>query len=62
LINGQVTDAMLKHANFVYPENTPTTKEGYHYRTIFEKLFPKVNFIVFFVLRKYIPFQNLDQF
>ncbi|WJX39772.1 asparagine synthase (glutamine-hydrolyzing) [Trifolium repens] len=33
---------MLKHANFVYPENTPTTKEGYHYyRTIFEKLFPK---------------------
>ncbi|CAJ2667838.1 asparagine synthetase [glutamine-hydrolyzing] 3-like [Trifolium pratense] len=39
--SAQVTDAMLKHANFVYPENTPTTKEGYHYRTIFEKLFPK---------------------
>uniref|UniRef100_A0A803KSK2 Asparagine synthetase [glutamine-hydrolyzing] n=1 Tax=Chenopodium quinoa TaxID=63459 RepID=A0A803KSK2_CHEQI len=36
-----VTDSMLANANFIYPENTPTTKEGYYYRAIFEKLFPK---------------------
>ncbi|KAK6923758.1 Asparagine synthase [Dillenia turbinata] len=36
-----VTDAMLMTASFIYPENTPTTKEGYYYRTIFEKFFPK---------------------
>ncbi|GKB68056.1 hypothetical protein Tco_0929468, partial [Tanacetum coccineum] len=36
-----VTDSMLTNANFVYPENTPTTKEAYYYRTIFEKFFPK---------------------
>jgi asparagine synthase (glutamine-hydrolysing) len=35
---------MLKHANFVYPENTPTTKEGYHYRIIFEKFISKGEF------------------
>ncbi|KAH6796641.1 asparagine synthetase 3 [Perilla frutescens var. hirtella] len=37
----QVTDAMLAKASFVYPENTPTTKEAYYYRTIFERFFPK---------------------
>ncbi|KAK8717320.1 hypothetical protein V6N13_044592 [Hibiscus sabdariffa] len=37
----QVTDAMLMNASFIYPENTPTTKEGYYYRGIFEKFFPK---------------------
>ncbi|XP_072996793.1 asparagine synthetase [glutamine-hydrolyzing] 2 [Typha latifolia] len=39
--NLHVTDAMLMNASFVYPENTPTTKEGYYYRTIFERFFPK---------------------
>ncbi|KAH9718683.1 Asparagine synthetase (glutamine-hydrolyzing) 2 [Citrus sinensis] len=39
--NKQVTDAMLANSSFVYPENTPTTKEAYYYRTIFEKFFPK---------------------
>uniref|UniRef100_A0A8N4EUW2 Asparagine synthetase [glutamine-hydrolyzing] 2 isoform X2 n=1 Tax=Elaeis guineensis var. tenera TaxID=51953 RepID=A0A8N4EUW2_ELAGV len=39
--NEHVSDAMLKNASFVYPENTPTTKEAYYYRTIFEKFFPK---------------------
>eukprot|EP00262_Sarcandra_glabra_P014257 TRINITY_DN412_c0_g1_i2.p1 TRINITY_DN412_c0_g1~~TRINITY_DN412_c0_g1_i2.p1 ORF type:complete len:589 (-),score=106.86 TRINITY_DN412_c0_g1_i2:228-1994(-) len=39
--NEHVTDAMLLRASFVYPENTPTTKEAYYYRTIFEKFFPK---------------------
>ncbi|KAF5960509.1 hypothetical protein HYC85_001718 [Camellia sinensis] len=37
----KVTDSMLSHASFVYPENTPATKEAYYYRTIFEKFFPK---------------------
>lgn len=48
----QVTDAMLMNANFIYPENTPTTKEAYYYRTIFEKFFPKVLFcVLFFMIR-----------
>ncbi|CAA6658823.1 unnamed protein product [Spirodela intermedia] len=41
--NEHVSDAMLMNASFVYPENTPTTKEAYYYRTIFEKFFPKVD-------------------
>lgn len=32
---------MMMNASFVYPENTPVTKEAYYYRTIFEKFFPK---------------------
>ncbi|KAG0464250.1 hypothetical protein HPP92_020319 [Vanilla planifolia] len=36
-----VSDAMLSNASFIYPENTPATKEAYYYRTIFEKFFPK---------------------
>ncbi|XP_074576608.1 asparagine synthetase [glutamine-hydrolyzing] 2-like [Curcuma longa] len=39
--NEHVSDAMLMNASFVYPDNTPTTKEGYYYRSIFEKHFPK---------------------
>lgn len=37
----QVADSMLSHASFIYPENTPPTKEAYYYRTIFERFFPK---------------------
>ncbi|KAK4366742.1 hypothetical protein RND71_014622 [Anisodus tanguticus] len=37
-----VSDSMLANASFVYPHNTPTTKEGYYYRTIFERYFPKI--------------------
>ncbi|KAK8455286.1 hypothetical protein SEVIR_4G119033v4 [Setaria viridis] len=36
-----VSDSMMMNASFVYPENTPTTKEGYYYRMIFKKYFPK---------------------
>ncbi|CAD5167712.1 unnamed protein product [Musa acuminata subsp. malaccensis] len=39
--NEHVSDAMLMNASFVYPENTPTTKEAYYYRSIFERFFPK---------------------
>lgn len=41
-IHFQVSGSMMTNASFVYPENTPTTKEAYYYRTIFEKFFPKV--------------------
>jgi len=40
---------MLANASFIYPENTPTTKEGYYYRAIFEKFFPKVCFFPLFL-------------
>ena len=46
-LTGQVTDAMLMNASFVYPENTPTTKEAYYYRSIFEKFYPKVGLCMF---------------
>ena len=36
-----VSDLMLKNANFRFTENTPTTKEGYYYRSIFETHFPQ---------------------
>ncbi|XP_043719335.1 asparagine synthetase [glutamine-hydrolyzing] 2-like [Telopea speciosissima] len=39
--NRHISDAILTQASFIYPENTPTTKEAYYYRTIFEKFFPK---------------------
>lgn len=38
---------MLTNANFVFPDNTPVTKEAYYYRAIFEKFFPKVTIIIF---------------
>lgn len=57
---GQVTDAMLLNANFIYPENTPTTKEGYYYRAIFEKFFPKVeHYFLYFFLFFFIRWLNL---
>ncbi|KAJ3389395.1 asparagine synthetase [Lobulomyces angularis] len=37
----EVTEAQLKSAKEKFPHDTPTTKEAYFYRTIFEKLFPQ---------------------
>ena len=37
---GKVTDKQMETAQFRFPYNTPTTKEGYAYREIFEELFP----------------------
>ncbi|GAQ83888.1 asparagine synthetase [Klebsormidium nitens] len=37
----QVTDQMMQHAEKAFPVNSPTTKEGYYYRTLFEKHFPQ---------------------
>jgi asparagine synthase (glutamine-hydrolysing) len=36
----EVSDQMFAAAANRYPHNTPTTKEGYRYRMIFEELFP----------------------
>ncbi|XP_039064904.1 asparagine synthetase [glutamine-hydrolyzing] 1-like [Hibiscus syriacus] len=36
-----VTDKMMLNASFIFPYNTPTTKEAYYYRTIFERFFPQ---------------------
>ncbi|MFY2507945.1 asparagine synthase B [Vibrio pectenicida] len=36
----KITDQQMETANFRFPYNTPTTKEGYVYREIFEELFP----------------------
>jgi asparagine synthase (glutamine-hydrolysing) len=36
----QVSDDDLKHAQYRFPVNTPTTKEEYYYRAIFSELFP----------------------
>ncbi len=37
----QVTDAQLAQAAFRFPIQTPDTKEGYLYRTLFEERFPQ---------------------
>ncbi|WP_413742553.1 asparagine synthase B [Sodalis sp. RH15] len=36
----QITDQQLANAHFRFPYNTPTSKEAYFYREIFEELFP----------------------
>ncbi|QJR79886.1 asparagine synthase B [Alteromonas pelagimontana] len=37
----EVSDQQLANAEFRFPVNTPDTKEGYYYRTIFEGYFPQ---------------------
>ncbi|MEM3839428.1 MAG: asparagine synthase-related protein, partial [Candidatus Micrarchaeaceae archaeon] len=39
LAEREVTDKEFKMANERFPERTPTSKEQYYYRTIFEELF-----------------------
>ncbi|XP_009622719.1 asparagine synthetase [glutamine-hydrolyzing] [Nicotiana tomentosiformis] len=36
-----VTDRMMLNASHIFPHNTPTTKEAYYYRMIFERFFPQ---------------------
>ncbi|KAI3932321.1 hypothetical protein MKW98_025041 [Papaver atlanticum] len=36
-----VTDRMMLNARHIFPHNTPTTKEAYYYRMIFERCFPQ---------------------
>jgi asparagine synthase (glutamine-hydrolysing) len=40
IANDKVTDEMMKNAKYRFEINTPLSKEEYHYRTIFEELFP----------------------
>ncbi len=40
-VETEVTDQQLATADFRFPMNTPDTKEGYFYRTIFEGYFPQ---------------------
>jgi asparagine synthase (glutamine-hydrolysing) len=49
----QVTDEALENAKELYPFNTPTTKEAYYYRTIFQKYYPQVSAAQ--TVRKWIP-------
>ena len=41
LAEHEVTDLMMKQAKFLFPFNTPKTKENYYYRSIFIKHFPQ---------------------
>ncbi|XP_061362497.1 asparagine synthetase [glutamine-hydrolyzing] 2 isoform X2 [Gastrolobium bilobum] len=36
-----VNDKMMLNASHIYPHNTPTSKEAYYYRMIFERFFPQ---------------------
>lgn len=38
--SGQVSDEEFDNAAHIYPINTPTTKEGFYYRSVFEEIFP----------------------
>lgn len=40
-VEQHVTDRQLANAAFRFPLNTPDTKEGYYYRSIFEEYFPQ---------------------
>ncbi|MRM82447.1 asparagine synthase B [Riemerella anatipestifer] len=40
LVNEKVTDEQLANAKFRFPVQTPTSKEEYYYRSIFEEHFP----------------------
>jgi asparagine synthase (glutamine-hydrolysing) len=51
--SSQVTDAQLAGAEAEFPYNTPTTKEAYFYRSIFNKYYPQVSAAQ--TVRKWIP-------
>jgi len=40
-VENEVSDQQFASAEFCFPVNTPDTKEGYYYRTIFEGYFPQ---------------------
>ena len=40
VVNTEVSDEQLANANFRFPLQTPTTKEEFYYRSIFEQHFP----------------------
>lgn len=40
-VGEEVSDQQLATAEYRFPINTPDTKEGYYYRTVFEQFFPQ---------------------
>jgi len=40
VVNDQVSEEKMQHAHLKFPIQTPTSKEEYHYRTIFHEHFP----------------------
>ena len=40
VVDEEISDDQLAHAHFRFPIQTPTTKEEYYYRVIFESHFP----------------------
>ncbi|GGW74399.1 asparagine synthase B [Alteromonas halophila] len=40
-VDAEVSEQQLSTAEFRFPHNTPDTKEGYYYRSIFEAYFPQ---------------------
>lgn len=40
LVDKEITDEQMNNAHFKFPIQTPTTKEEYYYRSIFEEHFP----------------------
>lgn len=56
----KVTDEQLEEASKEFPYNSPTTKEAYFYRSIFNKYYPQVSAAQ--TVRKWIPKwqENLD--
>ena len=40
LVNSEVTDEQLANAKYRFPIQTPTSKEEFYYRSIFEEHFP----------------------
>ena len=40
LVEEEITDEQMQNAHFKFPIQTPTTKEEYYYRSIFEEHFP----------------------
>ena len=51
--SSKVTDEQLENAGVEFPYNSPTTKEAYFYRTIFNKYYPQVSAAQ--TVRKWIP-------
>ena len=45
--------AAFNNRSYLYPYNTPTTKEAYYYRTIFHKYYPQSSAAE--TVRKWIP-------
>jgi asparagine synthase (glutamine-hydrolysing) len=39
--NHKISDKVFANASVIYPHDTPTTKEAYWYRQVFESLYPQ---------------------